>query len=170
MSNLLGCLILMVSALANASAAGNSMDFKERALAGLDRLPALSADVWDRQGIERESGDQRRSPFKGSQNINAARLAELFFGKLDARYGSYDQALRDAPIKRVNFATLRGLQAGVRADIVERKVREIADSDEIEAPSVVRYKGKSYLMDGYHTLTALKLGGVRAVEAKVMPI
>lgn len=139
-------------------------------MAALKRLPRLDPRVWDEQGVSRESGDQRRLPFKGAQSKRAGELGELLTTKMDEKYGSYDSAIHDAPIKRVQFKNVHGIQAGVRADIVERKIHEVAKSDELEAPTMARYKGKTYLIDGNHTLTALKLGGVKAIEAVVVQL
>lgn len=139
-------------------------------MSGLKRLPRLSPEVWDRQGAEHYSGDQRRTPFKGAQSIGAASMGEFLLGRIDEKYGSLSSALDRATIKRVGFSSLHGLQAAVSADIVADKIHELAESDELDAPTVARYKGKSYLIDGYHTLTALKLGGVKAVEAAVVSV
>jgi hypothetical protein len=144
--------------------------FETKALSALDRLPKLSPTVWDRQGVERYSGDQRRTPFKGSQNAGAGEMTVFLLDELKRVHGSIRSAVNSAPVKRVSFSRLHGLQAGVRKDIVEKKIREIAASDFTEAPSTVKYKGKLYLLDGYHSLTALKLGGVKAIEASVVSV
>ncbi len=146
------------------------MRFEEKAILGLKRLPRLPPHVWDDQGVEREPGDQRKSPFRGSQNKMNAMVADMLKKKIDEKYGSYRTALKKSPIKFVRFSSLCGLQAGVNADIVKKKILELAKTDTLEAPTVARYKGRMYLMDGYHSLTALKLGGVRKLRAVVIEI
>lgn len=53
------------------------MRFEEKAILGLKRLPRLPPHVWDDQGVEREPGDQRKSPFRGSQNKMNAMVADM---------------------------------------------------------------------------------------------
>lgn len=147
-----------------------AMDFETRALQKLAKLPRLNPSVWDKQDLQRESGDQRRTPFKGAQTAGAGKLGHFLDSQLASRYGSYNKALSDAPLKKVSIGSLHGVQPGVHAAKVAGKIREIAQSDETEAPSVVRYKKRLYLLDGYHSLTALKLGGVKSIEAYVMSL
>lgn len=144
--------------------------FEDKALSRLARLPRLSPSVWDKQGAEHFSGDQRRAPFKGAQSANAAALGEFLLKRIDEKYGSYSSGLNKAQLKRVSLRSLRGVQAAVKADTVARKIRELAKTDELEAPTVARFRGKVYLIDGYHTLTALKLGGVKSIQAFVIPL
>ncbi len=146
------------------------MTFEKLAMSRLNRLPELSPEVWDKQGIDRESGDQRKAPFVGAQAKKAGDVAEFLTKKIDEKYGSLPEALSVAPIRPVRLASLHGVQAGVRADIVAEKIQRIAETDEVEAPSVVSYKGTKYLIDGYHTLTALKLGGIKTIEAAVIKL
>src|SRR5580698_8846882 len=100
------------------------MDFEQKAMRGLDRLPKLSPEVWDRQGVERYSGDQRRSPFKGAQTVSAAELGEALLGAIDRKYGSLQNAFSHAKLQRVHFTSLIGVQASVSANKVAAKIRE----------------------------------------------
>ncbi len=142
----------------------------EKAMSRLNQLPKLDPSVWDKQDVERMSGDQRRTPFKGAQSKSAGTLGHFLIDSMAEKYGSYNAALNEGQIKRVSLTSLRGVQAGVEAGKVAQKIRDLTESDEIEAASVARYKGKQYLIDGNHTLTALKLGGVRSVEAIVVSV
>jgi len=142
----------------------------EKAMNRLNKLPKLDPSVWDKQDVQRMSGDQRRTPFKGAQSASAGTLGHLLIDSMAEKYGSYNAALSHGKVKRVSLASLRGLQAGVDAGKVAQKIRDLTESDEIDAASVARYKGKQYLIDGNHTLTALKLGGVRSVEAIVVNV
>jgi hypothetical protein len=142
--------------------------FKERAYANLAKLPKLDPSIPDRQGVARYGGDQRKAPFPGGQAANVLSIYDAMVEKAQPRYGSMDKAIREAPIKKVSLSSLRGLQAGVDANIVKRKIDDIARTDELEASTVARFRGKSYLFNGYHTLTALKMGGVKSVEVAMV--
>jgi hypothetical protein len=161
------------------------MDFEEKAERGLERLPKMDPEIWDRQGIYREvGGDQRKAPFKGGQSIGVRRVmagiekaaVEEYGGgsghAIQAGWNSGAQealrkAILEAPTRKVRMASIHGLQAAVDANIVRRKIKEIASTDEVDEPAVVKFRGKLYLIDGYHSLTALKLGGVKSVLASV---
>jgi hypothetical protein len=141
--------------------------FLNKAFAGLERLPKIDPSVWDRQGVERESGDQRKAPFKGGQSAGVMRTFEAIEAKADSKFGSVRDAMRQSPERRVSLGSLHGLQAAVDARKVRGKIEDLDRTDELSAPAVARFKGKLYLLDGYHTLTALKLGGIKSVDATV---
>jgi hypothetical protein len=142
--------------------------FYRKAMAGLQRLPKMDAAIWDRQGIYRESGgDQRRAPFRGGQSAGVRRIMDAIDSAADRKFGSIRNAIRQSPDRKISLASLHGLQAAVDANKVKGKIEDIERTDEVEVPAVVRFKGKLYLVDGYHTCTALKLGGVKSVVASV---
>lgn len=148
----------------------STQTFKQRAYANLAKLPKLDPSIPDRQGVQDYGGDQRKAPFPGGQAANVMAIFDAMVASADKKYGSMSRAVQQAPIKKVSLGSLRGLQAAVDADIVKRKINEIADSDELEASSVARFRGRLYLFDGYHTLTALKLGGIKSVDVALVTL
>jgi hypothetical protein len=149
---------------------GANNGFEARAMAGLKRLPKLPAHVWDDMNLKREPGDQRRAPFKGAQSKSSVKIADTILASTISQHGSFDKAVEAAPVKKVRFSSLRGLQPGVDAEVVKRKIAKLAESDTLNAPIVASFRSRLYLMDGYHNVTALKLGGVKGVEAKVVQV
>lgn len=148
----------------------NPQLFKKRAYANLEKLPKLDPSIPDKQGVARYGGDQRKAPYPGGQAANVLQIYAEMVEAARKKYGSMDQAIREAPIKKVRIASLRGLQAGVDANIVKRKIDDIAKTDELEASTVARFHGKLYLFNGYHTLTALKLGGLKSAEVAMVTL
>jgi hypothetical protein len=103
------------------------MDFESKALAALDRLPKLPPQVWDRQGVERYSGDQRRTPFKGSQNARAGEMVVFLLDELKRVHGSIRSAVNSAPVKRVAFSRLQRMANPItlaRVRATNRRSRE----------------------------------------------
>lgn len=145
----------------------NPASAEQKALVKLERLPKMDPAIWDRQGIYRESsGDQRKAPFKGAQSSGVRKIMSEVDAKA-AKFGSLKAAINQAPLQKVSLKKLNGLQAAVDANKVRAKIQEIVKTDELAAPAVVRLRGKLYLIDGYHSLTALKLLGGKTVEASV---
>jgi hypothetical protein len=144
--------------------------FKERAYASLAKLPKLDPSIPDKQGVRNYGGDQRKAPFPGGQAANVLSIYGAMVEAARSKYGSMEKAIHQAQIRKVSLSSLRGLQAGVDANIVKHKIDEIAKTDELEASSVARFRGKLYLFNGYHTLTALKMGGIKSAEVALVTL
>jgi len=94
-----------------------------------------------------------------------------YFAALDKKRdaaGSLSSAIKAAPYGFVRLDDLHSPQGGVDAKLVVAKAAHLDDTDSLGV--VGRWRGRHYVIDGNHRMTAAKLSGKRLARVRVLDL
>jgi hypothetical protein len=137
-----------------------------KALAGLKKKPITEDDI-DKYDLVPDAKGQILSQFDGAKSYVGEKNDDVWFvaQELFQAEGTEATMLKiksTAPVKIVNLADLHAVQNSVSPDLLAKKIEQIASEGLKAHATVVKLQGVEYILDGNHTLSAAKLGGLKS--------